>query len=144
MIILAMIYETNSAQETRKLAQDLAKKFKLGIIALGGELGAGKTTFVQAFVKALGIKDKVKSPTFNIIKKYKMPQGGHLYHIDCYRLHDHNDARPIGLHDILREENAIVMIEWSERINKMLPKHYLNIHIDHIEKDKRKIVVTEK
>jgi tRNA threonylcarbamoyladenosine biosynthesis protein TsaE len=137
----AVILYSDSVKETAKLASDIAAKTKSGVIALEGELGAGKTTFVQAFAKALGIKAKVKSPTFNILKKYKIPSGGHLYHIDCYRLKDHREAIPIGLKDIFKEDDALVLIEWPERIKKILPKKMTRIHIDHIGKDKRKITL---
>ncbi len=155
-----MIYLSNSRKETQKIASDLAAKMKSGpsrrgvprsdIIALEGELGAGKTTFVQAFVKALGIKTKVKSPTFNIVKKYEIPFSSsryspvairYLYHIDCYRLRDHKDALPIGIKEIFKEKGNIVLIEWPERINKILPKNMTKVHIDHIGKSKRKITV---
>ena len=113
-----------------------------GIIALEGELGAGKTTFVQAFVKALGVRAKVKSPTFNIIKKYKVPKKNKfVYHIDCYRLKDHKEAIPLGIKEIFKEKDATVLIEWPERIKKILPKKFVLIHIDHIAPSKRKITI---
>ena len=120
-----------------------------GIIALEGELGAGKTTFVQAFVKALGIKAKVKSPTFNIIKKYPISSNGYslmanryLYHIDCYRLKDHKEAIPLGIKEIFKESDCFVLIEWPERISKIIPKKVVRVHIDHIDKNKRKILIS--
>ena len=116
---------------------------KSGLIALEGELGAGKTAFVQAFVRALGVKTKVKSPTFNIVKKYKIPNVPQfVYHIDCYRLRDHRDAVPIGIKEILKEKENFVLIEWPERISKILPKKLTRVHIDHIDKNKRKIKIT--
>ncbi len=125
----------------------MAREMESGIIALEGELGAGKTTFIQAFVKALGVKEKVKSPTFNILKKYKIPNVPILklhaprfvYHIDCYRLKDHKEAIPLGIQDVFKEKNCIVLIEWPERIKKILPKKLVLVHIDHISKNKRKI-----
>ncbi|MFH1423609.1 MAG: tRNA (adenosine(37)-N6)-threonylcarbamoyltransferase complex ATPase subunit type 1 TsaE [Candidatus Nealsonbacteria bacterium] len=154
-----MVFYSKSKKETQKIATDLATKTKSGplslklqrasIIALEGELGAGKTTFIQAFAKALGIKSKVKSPTFNIIKKYKIPNVPHsalyvprsVYHIDCYRLKDYKEAIPLGIKDIFKEDNAVILIEWPERISEILPKNIIRVHIDHIDKNKRKISI---
>ena len=138
-----MIYYSHSKKETQKIASRLAAKMKSGLIALEGELGAGKTAFVQAFIRALGVKAKVKSPTFNIIKKYKIPNVPQfVYHIDCYRLRDHKDAAPIGIKEIFKEKENFVLIEWPERISKILPKKLTRVHIDHIDKNKRKIKIT--
>ena len=153
-----MVLYSDSPKETQKLAEKMAKKMRSGspshgfgrvnIIALEGELGAGKTTFVQAFVKALGITAKIKSPTFNIIKKYpvKLRHGAgkitkYVYHIDCYRLRDHKDALPVGIKEIFKEKDALVLIEWPERISKILPKKIIRVHIDHIAPSKRKITI---
>ncbi len=137
-----MVFYSRSKRETQKIAADLATETKSGIIALEGELGAGKTTFAQAFAKALGVESKVKSPTFNLIKKYKIPkQSKYLYHIDCYRLKDHKEAIPLGIKDIFKETDAIILLEWPERIKKILPKNIIRVHIDHIDKNKRKITI---
>ena len=159
-----MIYLSNSPKETQKISSNLAAKMNGGptslklrrarIIALEGELGAGKTTFVQAFVKALGITAKIKSPTFNIVKKYeirnpksetntkyKILNTKYIYHIDCYRLRDHKDALPVGIKEIFKEKDALVLIEWPERISKILPKKIIRVHIDHIAPSKRKITI---
>lgn len=154
-----MIYHSNSSKETRDIAKNLAVKIIKGptslklrrasVITLEGELGAGKTTFVQAFAKALGIKSKIKSPTFNIIKKYRISSKNYslvasryLYHIDCYRLRNHKDALLIGIKEIFKEKDSIVLIEWPERIGKILPKNIVRVHIDHIGEKKRKIKIT--
>lgn len=137
-----MVLYSKSKKDTQKLAIKMARKMEPGIIALEGELGAGKTTFVQAFVKVLGVRAKVKSPTFNIIKKYKVPKKNKfVYHIDCYRLKDHKEAIPLGIKEIFKEKDATVLIEWPERIKKILPKKFVLIHIDHIAPSKRKITI---
>ena len=154
-----MIYYSNSKKETQKLAAKLADEMRnlqvRLVIALEGELGAGKTTFAQAFVGALGVKAKIKSPTFNIVKKYeirntkseidakhKILNTKYVYHIDCYRLKDHKDALPIGIKEIFKEKDALVLIEWPERIGKILPKKLTRVHIDHISHNRRKIQIT--
>ena len=144
-----MIYHSNSPKEIQTSAAKMAKEMRSSrsfasgrTIALEGELGAGKTTFVQAFVKALGITAKIKSPTFNIIKKYPIPNVPRfVYHIDCYRLKDHKEAIPLGIKDIFKEPDCFVLIEWPERIKKILPKKITIIHIDHINSNTRKIAI---
>ncbi|MBI2068747.1 MAG: tRNA (adenosine(37)-N6)-threonylcarbamoyltransferase complex ATPase subunit type 1 TsaE [Candidatus Yanofskybacteria bacterium] len=156
-----VIYHSNSPKDTQRLAAKIARETESGVILLEGELGAGKTTFVQAFARALGVKAKVKSPTFNIIKKYKIPfrSNGYslmairyLYHIDCYRLKDHKEAIPLGIQDVFsaaggpasggKASQSVVLIEWPERISKVLPKKRIRVHIDHIDKNKRKITIS--
>ena len=149
-----MIFITKSEEETRKLSSkvisELDKLTFLGakIVLLEGELGAGKTVFSKGFAKELKIKAKIKSPTFVLMKKYKIPakkselKNRYLYHLDCYRLRDWHDLVPLGFKDILKDKNAIVLIEWPERINPALPKKYVRVHIDHLDNNKRKIKIT--
>ncbi len=111
---------TNSSEETKKLAENLAKQITQGVIALSGDLGAGKTTFVQGFAKGLGIKDSIISPTFVLIRQYK-----NLYHVDLYRI---NTFDHLGLEEILSNPNNIVLIEWAEKLKK-LPKGTIKISI---------------
>lgn len=113
---------TKNAKETKKFAKNLAKDFlKGGIIALSGELGAGKTTFAQGFAQGLGIKGKIISPTFLIIRQYPIPgQKNFLYHIDLYRLED-IDLKNSGLEEILTDATNVVLIEWADKIIDSLP-----------------------
>lgn len=124
---------TNSSEETKKLAGDLAKKLNRGIVALYGDLGSGKTTFVQGFAKRLGIKEKIISPTFIIIRQYPT----NFYHIDLYRV---ENFQGLGLEEILANPNNIVLIEWAEKI-KDLPKNTIRITIKKLENDKRLITI---
>ncbi len=139
-----MIWEANNVKETKKIATDLARKIiktkKGAVIALEGELGAGKTVFVKGFVKALGVKSKIKSPTFVLMKKY-VSRGTNLYHLDCYRVKDEKDLRIPELNEILEASHNIVMIEWAERVRKILPKKHITVHIDHISENERKITI---
>ncbi len=149
-----MIYLSNGPKETEKLAGFLFGKFfkkhskKSLVIALEGELGAGKTVFVKGLARALKIKSKIKSPTFNLIKVYKIPATYHLlhtthylYHLDCYRLRDHRDLKVMGIKEILNDPKNIVLIEWSDRVKKILPKNHIKVHIDHVSKKERKITI---
>lgn len=154
-----MEFLSKSPKETQKIAADLARKIikaKKGVvIALEGELGAGKTTFIQGFAKALGIKSKIKSPTFVLMKKYIAPksaksrrrldnQGDALtfYHLDCYRVWDNKDLKIPELKEILEAPHNVVVIEWAERVKKIIPKKHIRIHIDHIDKNTRKFLIT--
>lgn len=141
---------TKNSKETGRLAQVLAKELsrkapKDGALVIGleGELGAGKTTFIKAFAKGLGIKEKVLSPTFVLMKIYKIKSSNYqfLIHIDAYRLKDHRDLLPLGIKDILNDPKNIVLIEWSDRVEKVLPKKYVKIHFDHVDGNTRKITI---
>ncbi len=129
-------YESSSEQKTKKIAEDFAKHTKASVFALTGELGAGKTIFVQGFAKGLGIKDKIISPTFVLIRQHKIPQtrGAYgtkkvLYHIDLYRLDDTTNFKHLGLQEIWSDPNNIVLIEWAERVKEFLPKDTVKINI---------------
>jgi len=176
-----MKFVSKSPKETQKVAADLAHKIiktvktvdnrlaksvihRRTVIALEGELGAGKTVFVKGFAKALGIKSKIKSPTFVLMKKYVIPKSAisrrrldmqgdalTLYHLDCYRVRDEKDLRIPELKEILNMshnnnvEDAplhIVLIEWAERVREILPKKHITVHIDHINKNTRKLLIS--
>ena len=135
-----MKYISHSRKETKKFAQYLAKKMPTNMIALTGELGTGKTTFTQGFAKSLGIKDKIISPTFVLIRQYKIPKSKRiLFHIDLYRLEDSNQFKNLGLEDIINDLNHIIIIEWAEKIKKLLPKNTLWISFEQISENKRLI-----
>ena len=146
-----MIYKTKSLKETRKIASALAKKvLKSGpqkhavVIALEGELGAGKTVFVKSFAKALGIKTHITSPTFVLMKHYPVKKPGFklLVHIDAYRLNNHRDLIPLGVKEMMLNPENIILIEWSERVKQILPAKCFTVHIDHLDKNSRKISIT--
>ncbi len=94
------------------------------IIALSGNLGAGKTTFVQGLAVGLGIKSKIVSPTFILMRSYKAAKLN-LYHVDLYRLEGDvkKEVTNLGLNDTWGRKENIVVIEWAEKINNMLPKN---------------------
>ncbi len=97
------------------------------VIALYGGLGAGKTCFTQGVARGLGVKQKVTSPTYSLIQEYP---GRHLLiHVDCYRLAGEEDAENIGLVEIL-SRNAVVVVEWPEKIETLFPNDYLEIRIE--------------
>lgn len=116
------VIKTKSAQETKDFAKKLAKDFLSGgILGLTGGLGAGKTTFAQGFAQGLGIKGKIISPTFLIIRQYPIPdRTNFFYHIDLYRLEDIN-LKTSGLEEILQDKENVVLIEWADKLGDNLP-----------------------
>lgn len=137
--------QTTSQNQTKKLAAEVAKSIPESgpvIFGLEGELGTGKTTFVQGFAKALGVEEKVLSPTFLILKEFNIPNSKRiLYHIDCYRIEGPKDILQLGWNDIVKDKKSIVMIEWPERIKEILPKDTIAIRFTHEGGDKRNIEV---
>jgi len=109
---------------------------KATVIALIGELGAGKTTFVQKFARACGITEPVLSPTFVILKKY-----GNLIHIDAYRLKNSAELVALGIHDLMSDPNNVIIIEWADRVSDILPDDCITIHFEHVDETTRKISI---
>lgn len=147
-----MIYNSHSPEETQKFAREQALGLTRSgngqpiVIALEGELGAGKTTFTQAFGEALGVHEHLKSPTFVLMKHYRIngvPQYHTFYHLDCYRLNSSADLIPLGTRDTIHLPGTIILIEWAERVADILPRNHWVIHIDHISEQERNITVTK-
>src|SRR5664279_1657237 len=102
---------TNSFAETQQLGVSFAKTLKHGeVIALHGDLGSGKTTFMQGIAKGLGIKKNIISPTFIIMRTYEIGSG-HLYHVDLYRVEKERDVDGLGLGELLHDPESVVAIE---------------------------------
>ena len=135
---------TKNEQETKKVARLLAeeivnKPLKIrGAVAIGleGELGSGKTRFVQGFAKGLGIHQRLTSPTFVLMKKYK-----NLYHIDCYRLNKPKELLDLDFKEIISDPKNIVLIEWAEKVRSILPKDIIWIKFEIISPKQRKIKI---
>lgn len=134
---------TKSTDETKDFAKKFAKDFSGGgIIALSGDLGAGKTTFAQGFAEGLEIQGKIISPTFLIIRRYSIPKKKNFfYHIDLYRL-ENIDLRNSGLEEILQDPSNIVLIEWAEKISKHLPAGSKMINLTRIKEGVHEIELT--
>ena len=145
-------YKTNSFEETQKTAGDLAKKIleskpngQAFVIALKGDLGTGKTSFAQGFAKKLGVKEKITSPTFNIYKKYKLQTKNYklFYHFDCYRIEKPKEILDLNFENIIFDSKNIVVIEWAEKIKKIIPKNTLWIEFVFVDNDKREIKIKD-
>jgi tRNA threonylcarbamoyladenosine biosynthesis protein TsaE len=114
------------------------------VLALQGNLGGGKTTFLQGFAEELNIKDKILSPTFVILKHFGIADKifSDFYHIDCYRVKNEKDLLELNFKKIISDPKNIVAIEWSERIKNKLPKSIVIIKFEFIGENKRRIVVS--
>ena len=133
----------SSLEDTKNLGQEIAKEIlkrkdkSAFIIFLDGDLGTGKTTLVKEIIFALGIKEKVKSPTFTIIEPYEL-NDKNIYHIDLYRINDPSELEIIGLREYLNESEAIIFIEWPEKSFGFLKKFNLKISLKHSSEKERK------
>jgi tRNA threonylcarbamoyladenosine biosynthesis protein TsaE len=133
-------------KETKDIAKSFAKDIKPGaVLALIGDLGAGKTVFAKAFAKELGVREEVISPTFNIIKTYQIQDNKKndriFCHVDAYRLNSYEELVEIGIEEYLNDNNTIVLIEWADKLINFFPKNYTSINIEYQNKHERKITI---
>lgn len=140
-----MLYKSYSPEETAEIAAELAKGLKSGdVICLNGDLGVGKTAFVQGLARALGVTDYVSSPTFTIVNSYdgSLP----LHHFDVYRINDCEEMYEIGYEEYICG-NGVSVIEWSENISDILPCERYDITISKnldVDIDYREIVIEKR
>ena len=128
-----MEYQSKCLRDTAILAEGLAKLLQVGqVVLLTGDLGAGKTAFVQSFAEAIGVHEQVTSPTFTILQSYKgaLP----LYHIDAYRIESSKELLNLGLEEVIATD-GITFIEWPEQIVELLPEEALLITISRTAED---------
>jgi len=110
------------------------------IFAFYGDMGAGKTTFIKAVCKELGVKENVNSPTFSIVNEYMGTKNTIIYHFDCYRLKNLDEAIDIGIEEYLYSGN-LCFIEWPEKIASLLPDSYVKVEIRELESGIRDIQI---
>lgn len=129
---------SNSEEDTLKAGEEFAKKLKPGdIVLLYGNLGFGKTTFVKGVGKGLGIKKRIISPTFTVIRAHD-----NTYHIDLYRIESKNELFTLGIKDVLDDRESIKLIEWPEKLN-ILPKKRIEVKIVLNNNNTRSIFIDE-
>jgi tRNA threonylcarbamoyladenosine biosynthesis protein TsaE len=167
---------TQTKNLAAKLVTDLLTTYNLRlksdkgatVVALSGELGSGKTTFTQGFARALGIKQRIISPTFLIMRKYQIPRlrrpalrqrlrqgegfGGqainkltnnqltNFYHVDLYRLEKISELKPLGFKEILKDPSNIVLIEWPGKAKNILPKNTKWIYFKYGKREKERVI----
>jgi tRNA threonylcarbamoyladenosine biosynthesis protein TsaE len=123
---------SKSEAETQKIGKDFANNLKPGsIAALFGELGSGKTQFIKGICKGLGVKEIVNSPTFIIINEYYTENFGKLYHFDLFRMKTTEEILNLGFEEYL-SSNGILLIEWPELIENILPDNTIKIYLSHM------------
>ena len=146
-----------SPQKTRKVAGEFAQAIiqkepekSAVVVGLYGELGSGKTSFVQGFVRGLGIKKAVTSPTFVIARRYNLPQKttprfSYIIHIDAYRLRqgkvdNARDLKNLNMAQWIKDPRTILLVEWPENIRSMLPRSALRISFEHGKNENERII----
>jgi tRNA threonylcarbamoyladenosine biosynthesis protein TsaE len=141
-----MKYLSKSPEETAKVAKKFVEKLEAGeqasVIAIMGELGSGKTAFSQAVGNFLGVKETMQSPTFVIEKIYPIDYKGfkNLIHIDAYRLEKDSELIHLGWEEIIREPENLILIEWPERVQNLIPNHAHKISFEHLDENTRSII----
>ena len=139
------IIETHSPGETEAFAAKLAASLPFGsVLALYGNLGAGKTVFARGFARGLGIMEPISSPTFTIVQEYPV-NGKYFFHLDLYRIDNSDAAYAFGIDEFLYDQNAMTLLEWPERIEDILPEKTIKLTVEHapeITDESRKITIT--
>ncbi len=135
---------TTSPAETRKIGKMFGEKALLKeepfFLALYGNLGSGKTTFLKGFATGVGVKDEIASPTFLIYKKYKAERKRTFYHFDAYRIGG-EDLSLLNFEEIIRGEDNIVAVEWSENIEEKILPGAVKVYFSTIGPKKRRLIV---
>ena len=140
-----MIYSSGSREETAKIAKDFLGSLEKGgeatVVALEGELGAGKTAFTQEVGKILGVEENMHSPTFAIEKIYEIDWQGfkNLIHIDAYRLEKDSELEHLGWNEIIQESENLIFIEWPENVRSLIPADAKRIQFKFIDDNTREI-----
>ena len=144
---------SRSAGQTQKLAAKIAKEILKSrhhqkharVVALVGDLGAGKTTFTQGFASALGLKRRMVSPPFVVFRRYAIASGArqsykNFYHVDAYRIDSLKELPPLGFKSLLLSTDSILLIEWADKIKKILPKDTIWVELSHGRKATERII----
>ena len=137
-------FYTSSKEETQEVAEKFATQLIPGdVLCFYGDLGAGKTTFIQGLVRGLGVTKRIVSPTFILMRSYVTDKNGiqMFYHADLYRLTKEAEVEGTGLLEALEESDAVVAIEWPDRMGSVLPASRYDITLIPEGEDKRKITI---
>lgn len=149
------IIVSKSAEETRELGRKFARNLGASsVVALYGELGSGKTTFTKGLAEGFGIKKRILSPTFVVVRTYKLKAKSSkrktkaqnsklLYHIDLYRLSSPDDLKSLGIDEILNSKESIVVIEWPEKMGSRLPQNRWDVRFEYIDENRRRIEISK-
>ncbi|MEK7615308.1 MAG: tRNA (adenosine(37)-N6)-threonylcarbamoyltransferase complex ATPase subunit type 1 TsaE [Patescibacteria group bacterium] len=139
-----MQYRSNTPEQTKKIAAEVAQTLKAGdVLFLEGNLGSGKTTFVQGLVEAFRYDGPVRSPTFAIMNVYPTshPTIQKIVHVDLYRLADASELRTLALEECLEDPNALVIVEWPHLLEPLIKKPYTKITFAFLENEARLLTI---
>ena len=124
-------------EKTLELLDEKKHKGQASVLVLTGDLGAGKTTFTKLLGRELGVEEEIASPTFVIMKRYRLDTDTQttasfvqFVHIDAYRVEDIDEMRPLRFAEVLQESDTLICIEWGEKIKELLPPHTLTLDIE--------------
>lgn len=140
-----MIFYSHSEASTLQLGSAMATCLKWGdTVTLFGDLGAGKTVLSRGVARGLGITEAVTSPTFTVVQEYRLPSNKFFFHLDMYRIDNEEAALAFGIEDFIYAPDAITIIEWPERIPKLLPpEQTITLTLEHTNHDLRAISIPE-
>jgi tRNA threonylcarbamoyladenosine biosynthesis protein TsaE len=143
------IWVVSSVEELKGVAGELLGLWKQTnlsseaavVIALSGDLGAGKTTFIQQLAEILGVSESVTSPTFVIMKSYATTDATfeNLVHMDAYRIEDDSELTPLNFSEVLAQPKTLLCIEWAERISAFLPAHTIKMDLEALPHGKHQL-----
>ena len=135
-----MEFISRSPEQTKRVGMRLGAMLQPGdVICLIGDLGSGKTTFVQGVAAGWGSLDSASSPTFVLVNLYRRPDGKKLFHLDAYRISNAVEAEYLDIDTIM--EQGPLIVEWADRIQEALPKDQLTIAMRYISEDQRDMVI---
>lgn len=144
-----LVFRTKSPSQTKNLGKALAKEtlkrgrsLKAAVFGLEGNLGGGKTTFAQGFAKGLGVEENITSPSFVLMKVYPLKSRGfkNFIHIDAYRVDRPKEILDLGWKKIIADAKNIILVEWADRIRKIMPKNSVWLKFEVVGRNERKIV----
>ena len=143
------LYQTHNKEETQELGRALAETLLPGtVVTLSGDLGAGKTTLTQGILEALGAVGPYTSPTFVIMKEYEFPVATisgikRVYHVDTYRI-EAKDFEHLGFEEWCSDPQGLVILEWPEQVESLLPEKRIDITLTQVSESERKIDIRER
>ncbi len=146
-------YQSYSSAATEKLGENLAKNVLVRklqehatIIGLSGELGSGKTTFIQGFFRGMGLRKRALSPTFILMRRIKLKNRKfkNIFHIDAYRMKKPDEFMKFGFREIIKNQQNIILIEWADKLKKILPRGIIWLRFRHGKKENRRMIQVSK
>jgi len=132
-------YESRSPEATRQIGQALGERLQAGdVVATIGELGAGKTCFLQGLVRGLGVTETATSPTFVLVNQYRgrLP----VYHVDAFRIESLTELLDLGLEELFYGE-GVTVVEWADKLLPLLPPHAITVRISGLGDEPREIAI---